>query len=346
VALLTGPAGPTGADLLRDGAVVTTSGSTGDPKRVRLRGAAFRASAAAAAAELGEPGRWVLVLPTDYVAGMNVLARAAHWGTEPLVAIGGPTFSAVGFAAVVGGVAGPLYTSLVPIQLGRLLDSVPGLDALRRFDRILLGGQAPDPALLQRARQEGLRVTVTYGSTETCGGVLWDGLPIGDTEVRIIDERIHLSGSSLADGYVDEHGTPDQERTAAGFIELDGRRWHRTADRGELRNGRLVVHGRTDDVIVSGGVKVSLTAVQSVVRLLPGLADAVVLGVPREGWGMAPAVVTTSASDLETVRDAVAARLGPAARPVSVTAISPIPHLRSGKPDLEAIRAVLAATAE
>ena len=335
--------GPTGAELLRDGAIVTTSGSTGSPKRVRLSGAAFRASAAAAAAELGEPGRWVLVLPTTYVAGMNVLARAAHWETEPLVAVGGPAFSALGFAGVVGSVDGPLYTSLVPIQLQRLLDSVPGLEALRRFDRVLLGGQAPDPALLTRARQEGLRVTVTYGSTETCGGVLWDGLPIGDAEARLVDGVVHLAGSSLADGYVDERGELDAARTAEGFVELDGRRWHRTRDHGEFRGERLAVLGRTDDLIVSGGVKVSLLEVQFAVRVLPGLADAVVVEVAREAWGSAPAVVTAGAplQSLDAVRESIGARLGPEARPVALVRVEAIPLLPSGKPDLEAIRALV-----
>jgi len=332
---------PSGAELLRDGAVVETSGSTGRPKRVRLSGAAFRASAAAAAAELGEPGHWILTLPTTYVAGLNVVARAAFWGREPVVAVGGPAFSAMGFAAVIGGLDGPRYVSLVPIQLERLLDSVPGLDALRRCDRILLGGQAPDPALLRRARQEGLAVTITYGASETCGGVVWDGLPIGDTELRLVDGVVHLTGSTLADGYVLADGSVDAERDAEGFVEQDGRRWHRTRDHGELRAGRLFVLGRLDDVIVTGGVKVSLTEVEFVVRTRPGLSDAVVVAVDRPGWGAAPAIVSTGEADLDEVREWVAANLGPAARPVLLRRVAAIPLLASGKPDRLAIRALL-----
>ncbi len=331
----------TGAGLLRDGAVVTTSGSTGSPKRVKLSGAAFRAISEAAAAELGEPGRWVLTLPTHYVAGMNVLARAAVWGTEPIVAVGGPSFSAMGFAAVTLGVDEPLYGSMVPIQLQRLLDSVPGIDALKRFRRILLGGQAPDPALLRRARAEGIPVTITYGSSETCGGILWDGRGIGDAEYRLVDGVVHLAGASLADGYVLEDGSPDEPRDAEGFVELDGRRWHRTKDFGEERGGRLFVLGRLDDLIVSGGIKVSLLEVQFAVRALPALSDAVAVAVEREGWGQAPAIVTTGVVDLEAVRAHVEANLGPAARPVSITTVAEIPMLASGKPDLQAIRALL-----
>ena len=332
----------TGEGLLREGAVVETSGSTGRPKRVKLSGAAFRASAEAAAESLGEPGRWILTLPTHYVAGMNVLARAAYWGIAPIIATGGPRFSAMGFAAVTPRTGEPLYVSLVPVQLQRLMDSVPGLDALRRVRRILLGGQAPDPALLRRARQEGLPVTVTYGSSETCGGVLWDGVGIGDAEWRLVDGVVHLTGSSLADGYVLEDGAPDAERDAEGFVEVDGRRWHRTKDFGEERSGRLLVLGRSDDMIVSGGIKVSLLEVQFAVRSRPGLDDAVAVAVDRPGWGQAPAIVTTGVADLEELRAYVEANVGPAARPVSVTTVAEIPMLGSGKPDLRAIRALVA----
>ena len=324
-------------DPLRDGAVVETSGSTGSPKRVVLSAAAFRAAAEAAAAELGRRGRWVLALPTHYVAGLNVLARAAFMGTEPIVAVGGPRFSAMGFAAVTLGVDGPLYTSLVPIQLQRLLDSVPGADALRRFDRVLLGGQAPDPALLRRARAEGVHVTVTYGSSETCGGILWDGRPIGEARHLLVDGVVHLGGPMLADGYLD-----DPERTAAAFPVIDGERWHRTNDVGEERAGRLVVLGRLDDVIVSGGVKVSLAEVEFAARSF-GLADAVAVALDREGWGQAPGVVATAGADLdlEALRAHVAANLGPAARPVAFRRVPEIPMLASGKPDRAAIRALL-----
>ncbi len=331
----------TGERLLAEGAVVETSGSTGRPKRVRLSGAAFTANSLAAADALGEPGRWVLTLPTHYVAGMNVLARAAVWGTEPIVAVGGPRFSAMGFAAVTPRTGELLYVSLVPIQLQRLMDSVPGLDALRRYRRILLGGQAPDPALIRRARQEGVAVTITYGSSETCGGILWDGRPIGDAEYRLVDGVVHLTGASLADGYVLEDGSPDVERDAEGFVELDGRRWHRTKDFGEERSGRLFVLGRIDDLIVSGGIKVSLLEVQFAARAWPGLGDAVAVAVDRPGWGQAPAIVTTGAADLDALRAHVEANLGAAARPVRITTVDEIPMLSSGKPDLPSIRALL-----
>lgn len=322
---------------LADGAVVTTSGSTGAPKRVVLSAAAFRASAAAANAQLGEPGTWILALPTTYVAGLNVVARALAMGGEPRTATGGPSFSALGFAAVVAGVEGPAYTSLVPVQLARLLDSAPGRDALARLDRVLLGGQAPDPALLARAAEAGARVTVTYGASETCGGVVWDGVPIGDTRVEIVDGRIHVAGATLADGYAD-----DPAATAEAFPVVAGVRMHRTNDLGELVAGRLTVLGRADDVYVSGGVKVSLGAVAAAARDA-GAADAAAVAVAHEPWGEASVVVTSSAVDERALRDAIAARLGAAARPVAVVRVDAVPLTEGGKPDRRALAELAAA---
>ncbi len=321
-------------DPLRDGAIIETSGSTGGPKRVVLSPEAFQASAVAAAEALGAPGDWVLALPTNYVAGLNVIARADYMGTEVLTAVGGPSFSAMGFAAVVLGAEGTLYTSIVPIQLQRLLDSAPGLEALKRLDRVLLGGQAPDPALLRRARAEGIDITVTYGASETCGGIVWDGRPIGDARYRLIDGVVHLTGPSLADGYLD-----DPERTAAAFPIIDGVRWHRTNDFGEERAGRLFVLGRLDDVIVSGGVKVSLAEVEFAARSF-GLPDAVAVAVDHGEWGQAPAIVATADAELEALREHIAANLGAAARPTAFHRVAAIPRLASGKPDRIALAAI------
>src|ERR671915_130280 len=55
--------------------VITTSGSTGEPKAVVLSRTAIRASVSATHARLGGPGDWVLALPGHYIAGLMVLAR-------------------------------------------------------------------------------------------------------------------------------------------------------------------------------------------------------------------------------------------------------------------------------
>ncbi len=332
-------------------AVVTTSGSTGYPKRVVLSRSALIASTAATAERLGE-GAWLLALSPSYVAGLQVLVRALMAGHEPSVLAG--RFSPAAFAAaaggmlsVVGGRAVPAYTSLVPAQLTTLLaaadDDPAVLRALRRFDAILIGGQALSQPVRARAADLGVRIVRTYGSSETSGGCVYDGVPLAGVRVRIADAEIQLSGPVLADGYLGE-----PERTAAAFVrDEEGTRWYRTGDAGETDQGALVVTGRLDNVIVSGGVNVSLDRVEQVVRALPGLSGAVVVPVADERWGQASVVVTAGPIDdgaarLAAVRDAVGAALGAPARPARLVPLTELPMLSSGKPDRASLRRMLA----
>ena len=315
--------------------VVETSGSTGTPKRVALSADAVLASAASSESLLGGPGQWLLALPVHYIAGLNVLLRSIASGTEPVILEPG-SFDPRAFAAAARTMDAALrFTSLVPAQLGTLLDSDDALDALRRFDRILVGGQSTPRPLLERAAAAGLKITRTYGSSETSGGCVWDGASLGNTEVLIVDGEIRLSGSTLAEGYLG-----DDERTAASFLTDHGKRWYRTGDTGEMVDGLLRVTGRLDDVIISGGLKVSLAAIERVIRSLPGQADAVVVSAPNERWGEVPIVVTTRALALDDLRHTVVGQLGKAAAPDRVIVLDALPYLSSGKPDRKAISAL------
>jgi len=343
--------------------VIETSGSTGVPKRVLLGAHALRASAAASSAALGGPGQWLLALPAHYVAGVQVLVRSLEAGTTPVVLAPGH-FDPSAFFEAAALLTEPLrYTSLVPVQLARLLDAAdagahPGtvtggagaVAILRRFTAILVGGQAVPPALLARAASLGITVVRTYGSSETAGGCCYNGRPIGDTVVRVVDGELEISGSVLAEGYLD-----DPLRTRDRFTEENGVRWYRTGDLGEVdaATGLVRVLGRADNVIISGGEKVSLDAVERVVRALPGFADAVVVGAADARWGQVPVVAVpaahapssaarpsvalSSAARLAAVTDAVASALGKAARPARLLEVPAIPLLASGKPDRRAL---------
>ncbi|HEY8718122.1 AMP-binding protein, partial [Pengzhenrongella sp.] len=193
--------------------VVATSGSTGEPRAVMLSAAALRASAAATDARLGGPAQWMLALPPDHIAGLQVLVRSILAGTDPIAAAPGP-FRPDAFAADAARLTGPRqYVSLVPTQLHRLLDDAgAGLAALTRFDAVLLGGAATSPALLARARTAGLAVRTTYGMSETCGGCVYDGVPLDGVRVRLEDDgRVLLAGPMLATGYL---GRPDLDAEA------------------------------------------------------------------------------------------------------------------------------------
>lgn len=341
------------AHVARDVAlVVETSGSTDAPKRVMLSAAALRASAGATEQWFGgQHGQWLLALPATYIAGVQVLVRSILAGTDPVVLAQGH-FDPKVFAAASAQLdpARARFTSLVPVQLARLVqaaaDDAAVADALRSFDRILLGGQAAPAGLVERAAALGAVVHRTYGSSETAGGCVYDGMPLPGVGVRIIGGEVQLSGAMLASGYLDDPG-----RTAAAFTtDADGTRWYRTGDLGELApDGRLRISGRADDVVISGGVKVALGEVERSIRGVPGFAEAVVVAVDDAEWGQRPAVVVAGAgasatlAALATATDA--AGLAPAARPVQVLRLDALPLLATGKPDRRRLARLLADTA-
>jgi O-succinylbenzoic acid--CoA ligase len=314
--------------------VVETSGSSSRPKRVALGADAVLASAAASESALGGPGQWVMALPDHYIAGINVLTRSLAADTVP-VGMTGAHFSAAAFVDAARSLGIPeRFTALVPAQLAILLDDADARSALRDFAAVLVGGQSTPRPLLESAAEHGIRVVRSYGSSETSGGCVYDGAPIGQTTVRVEDGEVWLGGPTLAEGYLGE-----PELSAERFVVADGAHWFRTADAGTWDGERLSVTGRRDDVIVSGGVKVSLGAVERVLREQPGFPDAVVVAADDERWGQVPVAFTTSAADAADAIAAVAAALGAPARPARVIRIDALPLLPSGKPDRTALAA-------
>jgi O-succinylbenzoic acid--CoA ligase len=321
--------------------VVTTSGTSGSPKSVALSAGALLASAAATESLLGGPGEWVLALPGHYIAGVQVIVRAIAAGTEARPLAAGP-FTAAAFAEEV--LALPRerrrYTALVPAQLHRIVEAAEAgdhrvRDAVRALDAVLIGGGRLPEDLAARADALGISVRRTYGASETAGGCVYDGVPLSGVEVRIVGGEVQLSGPTLAEGYL---GDPD--RTAATFLTEPGRRWYRTGDAGEWDGERLTVTGRLDDVVITGGEKVSLGLVERAVQAFPGLEAALVVRGTDPEWGDVPVVITTVAADLGALRDAVGERLGRVAAPRRIVVVPEIPLLASGKPDRRALAAL------
>jgi o-succinylbenzoate---CoA ligase len=320
--------------------VVPTSGSTGAPKGVLLPAPALLASARLTHERLGGPGRWLLALPPTHIAGLQVLVRSLAAGTAPEVFDLTGGFDPAAFAIAtrrLGG--GRRYTALVPTQLRRLLVTGAELPqvhvALRTYDAVLVGGAATPPQLVAQARVEGARVVPTYGMTETSGGCVYDGRPLDGVGVRIDGSGvIELSGPTLAAGY-----RCDPSATAAAF--RDG--WFRTADRGRHENGRLVVTGRADHAILSGGVTVDPVAVEAVLEEHPAVATAAVVGHPDPEWGEHVVALVVPAEGLaafgvEELRRWVAERLGVGFAPRHVIVTDALPLLPTGKLDRTAIR--------
>ena len=300
-----------------DHVLIETSGSTGAPKRVVLSRSAVLASAAAATDRLGGPGLWVLALPTSYVAGLQVVVRSLLAGFDPVPGLDGMDSRRSPPAGT------RLYTSLVPTQLHRLLES----DAarLQRFDTILLGGGPIDPDLRRRAESADVRVVATYGSSETAGGCVYDGLPLEGVEIRIGTEgRIALRGPMLFERY-------DGDPLLTAETLVDG--WFLTSDLGTFDDGRLRVFGRLDDVVISGGVKVPTPAVAARLREHPGVEDVAVVGVPDDEWGQQVVAFVVGAITLDEARDWVSAVHPRAWAPRQLRQVAALPLLANGKLD-------------
>ncbi|HEX7589414.1 MAG TPA: AMP-binding protein [Demequinaceae bacterium] len=323
------------------GVAIATSGSTGKPRLAYVSGAALRAPAAATHERLGGPGHWLLALPPDRVAGAQVLVRSALGG-HPAVRLRPGSFDPRAFAEAAlatrsdTAASVPLYVSLVPTQLHRIADDPAAVLALEVFDAILVGGAA------LRRDVAPPNAIETYGSTETAGGCVYDGRPLPGVEVELEgDGRVLISGPILFDGYAD--GGDD------GTVFRDGKRWLRMPDVGDWADARLAVLGRADDVIVTGAFKVHPATVERAIRILPEIADVVVVAAPDEEWGERIVALVSLADRRATIttdalRTEVADTLPRHALPRQVIVVEKLPHLDSGKIDRRAARALARAS--
>lgn len=285
------------------------------------------------------------------------------------------------------------FISLVPTQLHKLLESADadshlGADiheALSSFTGILLGGAPASADLLAAATALGLNTVTTYGSAETAGGCVYSGSVLPGVQVKLVPEegmpavpdiegksaieesvqvgRIWISGAHLASGYIG-----DAARTAEHFFTAaDGTRWYRTDDYGLLSSAaapnsnkscseqRLQALGRSDDIIITGGVKISARAVAEALESHPAVREALVCGLPDARWGSAVTAALTLVSPAEGAATALAEnaelrealrslcieRLGVAAAPKLLSFLPDFPLTSTGKPDRREIYSIL-----
>lgn len=340
--------------------------------------------------------QWLLALPTHYIAGAQVLARSVLAGTAPVIARSvteSVHFSPEVFLHAVERMSSAhRFISLVPTQLHKLLESAdanPSLgaeihEALGSFTGILLGGAPASADLLAAASALGLNTVTTYGSAETAGGCVYSGSVLPGVRVELVPEegmptapdtggkpaqvgRIWISGTHLASGYIG-----DAARTAEHFFTAaDGTRWYRTDDYGLLSPAhnpdrtahdselRLQVLGRSDDVLISGGVKISARAVATVLEEHPAVREACVVGLPDARWGTAIAAAVTLVPSADAavaptenrpalneelcalLRARCAEKLGAPAAPKQLSILPDFPLTSTGKPDRAEIYSIL-----
>lgn len=306
--------------------VVATSGTEREPRLVELSrgavGAAVELSLEAMGADRAAP--WLCVLPHSHIGGLLVILRAAITGAPVEVH---ERFDVERFVA-----SDARYASIVPTMLRRLVDARVALD---RFDAILVGGAALEPSLRESAEGLGARIIETYGSTETCGGVVYDGVPFRGVTVDARDDgRIRVAGPTLMRRYRD-----DPDATRAAFDEA-GR--FITSDLGRIAaGGRLEVLGRADDAITTGGETLMPEPIEACLATHPAVADVAVVGRGDAEWGervVAFVVPRGTPPTLEALRSHAMETLPVAAAPRELVIVEALPRTPSGKVRRAALR--------
>ena len=299
--------------------VVQTTGSSGAAKEVGLSANALLSSARASHEFLGAQfgNTWSLLLPLTHIAGINVLVRSLELGTE-----------AIDLREHNGEYPVADFTAVVPTQIFRALNSDPYLlNHLQSAKAVLVGGAALSADLHKQATDAGIKIVTTYGMTETSGGCVYNGVPLKGVEVSITsDHKVAIRGSILATTYVNA----EQDWNAQ---LRDG--WFITRDTGHFDHEKLIVDGRIDDVIISGGENISLHAVEESLSLQFPHKHFAAFAIDDSQWGQALHLAVAGdqlplQSEIDTF---LSQKFGAVGKPKGYLYLSELPLIGIGKID-------------
>jgi len=324
--------------------IACTSGSTGAPKAAMLtRGQVASASAAVAARlALGRGDLWLCCLPLQHIGALAIGDRCAHAGATLLLQQG---FQVAAMGAALRDYP-VTHLSLVPPMLARLLEA--GIMPPPTLRVALLGGQALERTLAQRALTAGWPLYLGYGMSETCAlvasravraaaGAATDAVdtctlePLPDVRLAAPPcgaepGRLRLSAPMLMAGYA------NPRRVRGLGLDADG--WLTTADHACLTpEGALRIIGRADERLIVAGVKVSPAEIEERLRQAPGVTDCLVVGLPEPVWGQRLAVLYVGTVSRAALEVWCRARLPSVQRPRAFVRLNALPWLPSGKPD-------------
>ncbi|QLK25991.1 acyl--CoA ligase [Natrinema zhouii] len=335
--------------------IMFTSGTSGEPKGVRLTVGNLVASATASAFRLGvDPAdRWLCCLPMYHMGGLAPVLRSALYGTPVVIQreFGAESTARVLEAYDITGV------SLVPTMCTRLLEA--GWEPADALRFVLLGGAPASDELLERCRDADVPVHPTYGMTETASQIATAtpaeidrhegtvGQPLLFTDVSVVDEtgatvapdeqgELVVSGPTVTPGYLDD------EHTESAF----GERGLHTGDVGYRdADGRLWILNRRSDRIVTGGENVDPGEVVATLRSHPRVDDAAVVGLPDEEWGERVAALVVPDSETnsgEKLSQSLLSHcdeyLAGFKRPKTIGIADALPRTASGTVDRDAVR--------
>ena len=291
----------------RAAVVIGTSGTTGSSKEISLSSRALLASARASNKFIGaKPGdTWSLLLPLTHVAAVNVFIRAFELGTIP-----------VDLRNHVGQYPRVDFTAIVPTQLFKALNGDEDLlKHLQSSQKVLVGGAALSAGMRNQATAAGIEIVTTYGMSETSGGCVYNGQILDGVSVEVRGGIIFIQGEVLA---------LDLEMN-------DG--WFETNDLGEFIDENLVVIGRADDVIITGGENLSLNHVESILYEHFPSIQAAAFSIPDAQWGQTLHLAIVGDVDKNSIASMLESKIGAFAKPKGIHFMNSLPLLGIGKVD-------------
>ena len=327
---------------IETGLIVCTSGTTGNPKAVEISSKALLNAANKTNQMFNDSADWILAINPAFIGGLMVLARAIisdqNWiyGLDESDKFNPDLFIAK--AMEVLSKNKKVRTSLVNAQLSTLV-SQGHTETLKKFDALLIGGGQISNSLYEQLKNDGVNLIRTYGMTETCGGIVWDGFALNNVLIRIDHPasdgvgQIAIKSDSNATCY---HGKSNEiNKLNQSTFSND---WVLTKDLGSLKNGELKVIGRNDDIVISGGNNVSLHAIENVIKDQLGIEDAVVFSIPDEKWGAIVAAVIVGNCEISVIQKSIEKELDKAAVPRLIKNVQEIPLLPNGKVDIDSLK--------
>jgi acyl-[acyl-carrier-protein]-phospholipid O-acyltransferase/long-chain-fatty-acid--[acyl-carrier-protein] ligase len=152
-----------------------------------------------------------------------------------------------------------------------------------------------------------------------------ESLPVGE------DGLILFGGSQVMLGYLN-----DPEKTAAVIVEMDGKRWYKTGDKGHLDpDGFLTIVDRYSRFAKIGGEMISLGAIESAIgKMMPENIEVLTTAVPDGKKGEKVVLLISGDIDQDEMKRLIEqSGLNPLMRPAELINVESIPKLGSGKND-------------
>ena len=260
--------------------LIFTSGSSGTPKIVAHRLANHLANARGSLVPIEQNDAWLLSLPLFHVGGLAILFRCFLAGACVVIPQADLSLTEQLLMAPI------THLSLVPTQLYRLLQQPEFHFSKTHVKHLLLGGAPLPESLIEQCKAQQLIPWVSYGLSEMASQVCTAqagqpglvGKPLNGRQVTISNKEICVKGETLFAGYYQADGSLQ--------LPLDDEGWFHTGDAGYWQNDELVITGRIDNQFSSGGENVQPEQIEQQLLQHPAVAQAIVVPVPDDEWGM------------------------------------------------------------